>query len=283
MKKVIIISIVIIGVMVFLFKNTTNDETTLNSTSQETNPVLVVSDSTVNTTEEQISKSKQITKIIKKSKSFASDLDQLLQIKLDTESFLDFLMDHEEELDDPIILDLLVRSADRFDDELLIEILDLIVEYEHPEVLDFARQAFESKDAEVRVAVMDALDYSELQDIAQLIIQGLHDKNEEVREAALYAVMDKEAVVVMEVVSESLKSDNIRGRADILDVLDDFPNHQSLELLFNELNSKNQDYKEAVNEKVFFFIGEEFESSEQALNWWASNKNNYDAALEEVD
>jgi len=225
----------------------------------------------------------RVVRIKPEPASFASDLDQLLQGSWDTESLMDFLTDHEEELDDPVVLDLLVNKADRFDDELLIDILDLIVDFEQPEVLDFANQAFESSDEEVRVAVMDALDLSELMGIEALIIKGLNDESEDVRDAALYAAMDKDESVVMEIVSGSLRDEKIHNRSDILDLLDDHSTHQSIELLFRELSFKNKDYKEAVNEKIFFFIGEEFESREEALMWWKSNKKNYDTDLHEID
>ena len=281
MKKVLVISIVV-GISLFLYQKSMKDDGV-----SMINESQVKQFELIDTKHEQRVKSQvaqdRVVRIKPEPASFASNLDQLLQGSWDTESLMDFLTDHEEELDDPVVLDLLVNKADRFDDELVIDILDLIVDFEQPEVLDFANQAFESSDEEVRVAVMDALDLSELMGIEALIIKGLNDESEDVRDAALYAAMDKDESVVMEIVSGSLRDEKIHNRSDILDLLDDHSTHQSIELLFRELSFKNKDYKEAVNEKIFFFIGEEFETSEQALMWWKSNKKNYDTDLHEID
>ena len=288
MKKGFLAIACVAGVVVAVYYGSRSSSIDVGPTAQETqteNDLKVDLETKLTQNEATVPKAQILRSKPVIDNSYASQLNRLLQTEWTSDELSDLLLDIEsdEELDDPVIIDLLVSNLDKMDSDLQISVMEMIANLELEGVLDFARLCFESEDVDVRIAVMDAMEESQLPGVSDLLVFGLSDKDEYVREAAISATDTKERDVVMDVVRTSLDTKYNETRIDILDLLDNHATPESMNLLINELNHKNRDYRESVNEKIFFFISEEFETQQEAKRWWQANKQNFDEELQEID
>lgn len=146
--------------------------------------------------------------------------------------------------------------------------------------IETARTLLRHPNREVRFIVYQALDWVGLP--AALDMAGMiDDEDDEIRNMArdsfwnMLQEMEKPDVQ-RDLLASALTSSDPEMRESVLDELIYIPDGLAFELLANSMNDANESIAELAKENVEFISGETFDSQEEAMNWFAENKQDLD-------
>jgi HEAT repeat protein len=232
---------------------------------------------------------KNTTKIWKTSKEEESEVKEIfarLKQQLTDDERLDLISDLFGSTH-PLVLEIVYRELDNPNEEVRLEALDLLSEFQNEDVFDNLSKALDDKSAEVREAAIDILDDIEIKGgsnyEADLLAKGINDKSEDVRDAALSVLGDKPRFELETIAESAIASKYPEVKEEVLSNLALNPSMNGVEIMMKGLLDKNQDFKEDVQFELEVITDQEFDSYEEAKEWWDKNKSNFEDEFEPDD
>ena len=175
------------------------------------------------------------------------------------------------------------KALDDDDPEVRRAAMELLVDYELPDVLPVISKALGDEDEQTREAAVDVLTFVKDPKVGELLVQALGDSSESVRMAALEVAEEQEENVKLDVLKAAISSSYEEVKEDAVSTLIDVSNHYAMDILILGLKDSDAEFREEVNLAISFLISEEFDSYEEAKNWWDANRDKYDDELFEID
>ena len=193
-------------------------------------------------------------------------------------NFLESLADLSMERD-PEILPILRQALEDPDPEVCLEASKLLKEYRSPEVLPVIETALLSSNEEVRLNALEPLSEIEDPQVSDLLSTPLNDSSEAVRNEALEVINWQKGDIQLNSLSIAMISEYGDVKKEALSLLEVRGDHKPVPVIMAGLNDPNPEYCEEVNSALSFLVDQEFNSYDEAMAWWDSNKERYDQDL----
>jgi len=187
----------------------------------------------------------------------------------------------------PLILDIVYKELDNPSKAVRLDALDLLSEFQNEDVFDNLSKALDDKSAEVREAAIDILNDIEIKGgssyEADLLAKGINDKSEDVRDTALSVLGDKPRFEIETIAESAISSQYPDVKDEILSNLALNPSINGVEIMITGLRDKNQDFREDVQFELEVITDHEFNSYEEAKDWWDKNKFKFEEEFGDND
>ena len=187
----------------------------------------------------------------------------------------------------PLVLDIVYRELDNPNVDIRLDALDLLSEFKNEEIFENLSKALNDKSEDVRIAAIELLDDIEIKGgssyEADLLAKGVGDKSEDVREAALSVLQDKPKFEIETIAETAIASKYPEVKEEILSYLTQDPSMNGVEIIMKGLLDKNQEFKENVQFELEVITDQEFDSYEEAKEWWNKNKALLEDDLKQED
>lgn len=180
----------------------------------------------------------------------------------------------------PKILEIVDQELDNPDEEVRLEALELLDEFESEDIYPTLTKAMDDDSKEVRELAMEMVDTVYVPGgndaSAELICRGLNDKSEDVRDAAVNLLSDRPLYELEVVASEGIKSKHPEIKDDVLSELASRPSIRGVDIMIEGLLDKNEEFRTDVKDELEMIVDREFKSYRQAKEWWKKNQDKYE-------
>lgn len=177
------------------------------------------------------------------------------------------------------ILDLVYQALDDENDEVRLAAVQLLADFDSEAIVPVVDKAMNDPNEEVRLAAVEALDDIESPEVSGILAKGIADDSEDVRDAVFFLLSDKDSGTKEAILEEAIKSTYPDVREKVPDLAIDAPSHKTMELLISAMKDEDEDFREEIKSVISFFLSEDFETYEEAKDWWDKNKDLYDEEL----
>lgn len=202
----------------------------------------------------------------------------------DAEERIEFIEKLSEAYHDSVVT-IVSNALNDKDPDVRLAAMDLLVDYESADldVLGVVSRALEDRNEQIREAALGALAFVNGREADKLLIQALSDSSEDVRMAAREVAGEKGKRTRLDVLRAGIGSSYEDVKEYVVSTLIDLSNHDAVDILILGLKERDPEFREEVKFALEFLISKEFSSHEEAKNWWAANRDNYDDELLEKD
>lgn len=177
------------------------------------------------------------------------------------------------------ILDLIYKALDDPSDDVRIAAAQLLEDFDSNAIIPAVSKALDDKNEEVRLIAMNALDDVDSPEATNLLVKGIGDGSEDVRDAVFFVLADRDSGTKEAILGEAINSKFQDVKERVPDLAIDTPSHKTMEMLIGALQDKDEEFKEEIISIINFFVSEDFNTYEEAKNWWAQNKDKFDEEL----
>jgi len=169
------------------------------------------------------------------------------------------------------------------DPEVCRAALELLEPYQNAAILPLLEQGFSMTDKETRLAALAPL--AKLTDprAADLMGLAMNDASEDVRTRAMEIVEQQSEDSQLISLEKGLASAYADTQSQALSQLELRGGKAVVDIVLNGLQSQNSQFRQEVNSVLQFLLDREFESYQEAAQWWQANKNRYDDDLIESE
>jgi hypothetical protein len=183
----------------------------------------------------------------------------------------------------PAVITIVQETLDDPNRELGRAAIELLSDYNTPDILPVIAKALTVADDETRVNALTLLRDSDDPQAGLLLIQALDDPSEDVRTEALEAAEEQGDPIKLSIMEKGISSPYTDVKNTIISMLEERSDHRAVEILIEGLKDSDLAFREKVNESLNFLVDEEFKTYEEAQQWWATNKSNFDDELIRVE
>jgi hypothetical protein len=183
----------------------------------------------------------------------------------------------------PAVITIVQETLDDPNRELGRAAIELLSDYNTPDILPVIAKALTVADDETRVNALTLLRDSDDPQAGLLLIQALDDPSEDVRTEALEAVGEQGDPIKLSIMEKGISSPYTDVKNTVIPMLEERGDHRAVEILIEGLKDSDPAFREKVNEALNFLVDEEFKTYEEAQQWWATNKSNFDDELIRVE
>lgn len=196
---------------------------------------------------------------------------------------IDFLnsLAQMSEARDALILPTIQKALGSPDPEVVLTASGLLQNFKSAEALPLIEQALLSRDDEVRINALRPLEYMNDPLAVGLLVNAFNDKSEAVRDQAIEIAGEQEGETQLIVLSGAMSSDYDDVRYEALSLLELRSDPDVVPVIIEGLRDPDLRFVEETNSALSFLIDQEFQSYEDAVNWWELNKTRYDENLAE--
>lgn len=161
------------------------------------------------------------------------------------------------------------------DPQVRLEAITLLDRFSAPEANLLRLQALKDASEDVRLASLDTLGEFQSEPAQSTLVAALNNDMEEVRQVACDLIEDADPSTRLRLRTQSLRSayaDVVqRGLIDVQfsGLRSDMPE------VIRLMDSPNAEVSELANTVVFSLVGEDFENSSSASEWWKQNRHRF--------
>jgi len=177
----------------------------------------------------------------------------------------------------PEVVDLTERilRPDLSDAERMAAVKEL-ANMDHATILNVVMKALDSPSADVREAVLQALAEVDDEAVNAPLLKAMEDENVEVREEAMDVMEEIESPNILPSLELALFDSDEDIREEALSVLEDIPDHRAVDILIEKgLQHDDESIRQDTLDSLEFITDQEFESYEQAHEWWEANRDEF--------
>ena len=140
-------------------------------------------------------------------------------------------------------------------------------------------KALKDTEPRVRQAAIEACNPLTDPAVVNILAGGLADESEEVRASSMEVASQKEPDIRLPVLKASITSQYEDVKEGAVSSLIEIDNPDAVDILITGLKDPNPDFRESVKSAINFLISQEFDTYDQAQNWWNANRNKFDDEL----
>ena len=180
---------------------------------------------------------------------------------------------------DPAVIKIVQDSLDDPDPEVGYAAIQLLEGYDTPEILPAIEKALDAEYEKTRMAALEDLPDIDNPMVGDLLNRALNDTSEDIRSTALDKIGERPDSEQLPILQKGLASPYEDVKTQAVQQLEDRSDHQAVEILIEGLKDANPDLHGKINASLSSMVDKEFESYQEAKDWWNQNKNKYDAEL----
>jgi hypothetical protein len=177
----------------------------------------------------------------------------------------------------PEVVDLTDRilRPDLSDAERMAAVKEL-ASMDHATILEVVMKALDSPSPDVREAVLESLAEVDDEAVNAPLLKAMEDENVEVREEAMDVMERIESPNILPSLERALFDSDEDIREQALSVLEDIPDHSAVDILIEKgLQHDDESIRQDTLDSLDFITDQEFESYEQAHEWWELNRDEF--------
>jgi hypothetical protein len=143
-------------------------------------------------------------------------------------------------------------------------------------VVDQVVFALDDPDPEVREDALEALESIDDPAVNAALSKALNDENPDVREAAMDVLAELESPNTLASLEQALSYGDEDMRESALEILEEMSDPKAIDIIIETgLLNDNIDIQEDALDTLESITDQEFESSQQARDWWNQNWNTF--------
>ena len=169
------------------------------------------------------------------------------------------------------------------DPEVCRAALELLEPYQNAAILPLLEQGFSMTDEDTRLAALAPLAKLTDPKAADLMELAVNDASEDVRARAMEIVEQQAEDIQLISLEKGLASAYADTKSQALSQLELRGDKAVVDVVLSGLQSSNSEFRQEVNSVLQFLLDREFESYQEAVQWWQANKNRYDDDLIESE
>lgn len=153
---------------------------------------------------------------------------------------------------------------------------DELAKKDYSTIVSVVTESLDSPDPEAREDILDALMDVDDYQVNTPLLKALEDDNPDVAEKAMEVMDNIHSSNILPGLERALSDgdEDIRGQA--LSILEDITDHRAIDILiekglFNDYSSTREDVLDSLN----FITDQDFETSEEAVQWWKLNRDTF--------
>jgi hypothetical protein len=136
--------------------------------------------------------------------------------------------------------------------------------------------ALDDPDPDVRQDALEALESIDDPVVNAALSKALNDENPDVREAAMEVLAELESPNTLVSLEQALAYGDEDMRESALEILEEIPDPKAIDIIIETgLLNDNIDVQEDALDILEFITDQEFESSQDARDWWNQNWNTF--------
>ncbi len=147
--------------------------------------------------------------------------------------------------------------------------------YNPSDILPVVEKAMGDADPTIRQQAIDACAHINDPAVGDIIKLGLGDENEKVRVAAIQLAAQKDPAIRLPILEAGMASQYADVKAGAATELMNTPRKDAISILITGLKDTDPDFRYTIQSILNSRIGQEFESYDQAVQWWNANRDNF--------
>jgi|GEM_PF-6602029 hypothetical protein len=154
--------------------------------------------------------------------------------------------------------------------------IDELAKKDYSTIVSVVTKSLDSPDPEVREDILDALMAVDDYQVNTPLLKAIEDDNPDVAEKAMEVIDNIHSSNILPSLERALndKDEDIREQA--LSILEDLTDHGALDILINKgLYNDYPGTREDVLDSLNFITDQEFETGEEARQWWEQNRDSF--------
>jgi hypothetical protein len=179
----------------------------------------------------------------------------------------------------PDVVGIVVKALNEENEEIRLAAVELLEEFESEIIVPAVEKALDDKNVEIRETAVNALLNVDSPDATNLLVKGVNDRTPEVREAVFDVLDERPAKIKESVFEKAIHSKHTDVRERVVEMIVDIPSHKVMDILISGMKTDNEEMREEVANVISFFVSEDFETHDEAKEWWEQNKDNFDEEL----
>ncbi|SPD73614.1 hypothetical protein PITCH_A1910020 [uncultured Desulfobacterium sp.] len=155
-----------------------------------------------------------------------------------------------------------------------MEAIEELAQKDNPTIVSVVTKLLDSPDPEFREDILDALMEVDDVQVNTPLLKALEDQNQDVVEKAMDVMENIHSANILPGLERALgdRDEDIRGQA--LSILEDIPDARSIDILIEKgLHNDYPSTREDVLDSLNFITDQDFETSEEAVRWWQTNRD----------
>lgn len=152
-----------------------------------------------------------------------------------------------------------------------------------PNVVYVAAKALGDTEPDIRKSAVEACENVTDPAVGKILVDALADESEAVRSAAIQTADGKEPDVRLPVLSAGITSQYSDVKEDTVSSLINTSSPAAVDILITGLKDHDTDFRDSVKSAINFLVSQEFDTYEQAQEWWNANRDKFDEELNEKD
>jgi hypothetical protein len=154
--------------------------------------------------------------------------------------------------------------------------IDELAKKDYSTIVSVVTESLDSPDPEVREDILDALMAVDDYQVNTPLLKAIEDDNPDVAEKAMEVIDNIHSSNILPSLERALndKDEDIREQA--LSILEDLTDHGAIDILINKgLYNDYPSTREDVLDSLNFITDQEFETGEEARQWWEKNRGSF--------
>ena len=145
-----------------------------------------------------------------------------------------------------------------------------------PIVVDLVMIAMDDPDPDLRKAALEVLKDMDNEEVNEALLAGLEDDNQEVTDKALGIMADSDSPAILPSLEQALKDSDEKTQKIAMSTLEDISDPGAVDILIETgLLSDNKAIRKEVIDSLEFITGQRFESYQEAKLWWELNRDTF--------
>ncbi len=180
---------------------------------------------------------------------------------------------------DPGILPILEQALESSDPGVGLAASELLKEYMSSDVLPAVEIALLSSNEGVRLNALEPL--SQINDpvVSDILGLALNDDSMNVRNKALDTVKLQKGNIQLNSLTVAMISEYDEVKTEALSLLELRGDRKAVPVIIEGLKDPSPEYREEVNSVLSFLVDHEFDTYDQAVQWWHNNEDRFDEDL----
>jgi HEAT repeats len=199
----------------------------------------------------------------------------------DTRKKLDFISKFAGKSPE-LIPDLVDMALDDKDSGVRAAAMDELAKkgFYSPEIIPVVEKAMNDADPAIRQKAVDACAHITDPAVSDIIKMALQDETEDVRAAAVkFLTEQKDPAIRLPVLEAGMASQFDDVKAGAATELMNTGSPAAVDILLTGLKDPDPEFQYNIKSMLNFKFGQEFETYDQAKQWWNENRQNYDENL----
>ena len=186
-------------------------------------------------------------------------------------------LENLEGIDHPDILPTIELALDDKDPVVREVALNTIMNINSPEVVPVVIKALDDPEPDLRLVALDALMDVKGASVNEALEKALKDDVEEVREGVVDLLFIMESPDALPSVKLAMSDSSPEIREGAMMCMEDFHSKEAVDtLIYDGLLSDYEDVRDASKDALEFLTDQEFETYEQAKDWWQKNRTTFE-------